>query len=141
MAQTLKIGEVARRTGVSVETVRYYEREGILDPPARRPSGYRAYPEEAVRRIRFVKRSQHLGFSLKAIAELLALRHDPKGRACQVKRTSAALVAEIDGRIATLTRMRDALVAPERGCSGRGPATRCSILDALDALDDGETES
>ena len=138
MAQTLKIGEVARRTGVSVETVRYYEREGILEPPARRPSGYRAYPEEAVRRVRFVKRAQQLGFSLRAIAELLAQRHDPKGRACRVKRTSAALVAEIDERIATLTRMRDALAALERGCSGRGPASRCSILDALD---DGERES
>lgn len=138
MAQTLKIGEVARRTGVSVETVRYYEREGILEPPARRPSGYRAYPEEAVRRVRFVKRAQQLGFSLKAIAELLALRHDPKGRACQVKRSAAALVAEIDERIATLARMRDALAALEQACDGRGSASRCSILDALD---DGERES
>lgn len=132
MAQTLKIGEVARRTGVSVETVRYYEREGILEPPARRPSGYRAYPEGAVRRVRFVKRAQHLGFSLKAIAELLALRHNRKGRACQVKRTAAALVVDIDERIAMLTRMRDALGTLERDCDGRGPASRCSILGALD---------
>lgn len=132
MAETLRVGEVARRTGVSVETVRYYEREGILEPPARRSSGYRAYPAEAVRRVRFVKRAQQLGFSLKAISELLALRHDPKGRACQVKRTAAELVADIDERIATLTRMREALSALERGCSGRGPASRCSILDAMD---------
>lgn len=132
MAQALKIGEVARRTGVSVETVRYYEREGILAPPARRPSGYRAYPEEAVRRVRFAKRAQQLGFSLKAIDELLALRHDPKGRACRVKRSAAALVAEIDERIATLARMRDALAALEEACDGRGSASRCSILDALD---------
>jgi len=138
MAQTLKIGEVARRTGVSVETVRYYEREGILPAPARRPSGYRAYPEEAVRRIRFVKRAQQSGFSLKAIGELLALRHDPKGRARQVKRSAAALVAEIDERIATLARMRDALAALEQTCDGRGSASRCSILDALD---DAEPES
>ncbi len=137
MAETLRIGEVARRTGVSVETVRYYEREGILEPPARRPSGYRTYPEEAVRRIRFVKRAQQLGFSLKAIAELLALRHDPKGRACEVKRTAGALVAEIDDRIATLARIRDALATLEQGCDGRGPAARCTILDALD---DGEVQ-
>lgn len=132
MPQTLRIGEVARRTGVSVETVRYYEREGILEPPARRPSGYRAYPEDAVRRVRFVKRAQQLGFSLKAIGELLALRHDPNGRACEVKRSAAALVAEINERIVTLARMRDALSALEQACDGRGSASRCSILDALD---------
>ena len=79
-----------------------------------------------------MKRAQQLGFSLKAIADLLALRHDPKGRACQVQRSAAALVAEIDERIATLARMRDALSALERGCDGRGSASRCSILDALD---------
>lgn len=132
MAQTLKIGEVARRTRVSVETVRYYERAGILEPPARRPSGYRAYPEETVRRVRFVKRAQQLGFSLKAIAELLRLRHDPRGRACQVKRAAASLIADIDERVTTLTRMREALAGLEQQRNGRGPASRCSILDALD---------
>lgn len=132
MAGRLRIGEVARRTGVSVETVRYYEREGILEPPARSPSGYRAYPEEAVRRIRFVKRAQGLGFSLKGISELLALRHDPKGRACEVKRAAASLIGEIEERMATLTRMRDALQALERGCDGRGLVASCSILDALE---------
>lgn len=136
MAETLRIGEVARRGGVSVEAVRYYEREGILEPPARRASGYRAYPEEAVRRVRFVKRAQRLGFSLKAISELLALRHDPEARACEVKRTAATLVADIDERIDSLARMRDALAALEQGCSGRGPAARCSILDALDEDDE-----
>ena len=133
----LRIGEVARRTGVSVETVRYYKRSGILEAPARRPSGYRAYPEEAVRRIRFVKRAQQLGFTLSGIAGLLAIRHDPDGQACQVKRTAAALADDIGGRIAALEKMRASLRALEQGCDGSGSATGCSILEALDEPEAG----
>ena len=84
MAHSLKIRGPARRTSVSVGTVRDYEREGILEPPTRRPSGGRAYPEEAVRSVRSVKPAQQLGFSVNAIAGLLARRHDPKGRASEV---------------------------------------------------------
>ncbi|MFQ5514866.1 MAG: heavy metal-responsive transcriptional regulator [Myxococcota bacterium] len=135
--ERLRIGEVARRTGVSVETVRYYEREGLLDPPARRPSGYRIYTQEAVRRIRFVKRAQQLGFPLRGIRELLALRRNPEGRAGDVKSAAALLVTEIEGRIRKLTRMRDSVQALERSCDGSGPVTGCSILEALDGEESG----
>jgi MerR family transcriptional regulator, copper efflux regulator len=71
---TLTIGQVAKEAGVGVETLRYYEREGLVKEPPRRDSGYRQYPEDVVKRIHFIKRAQELGFSLKEIAELLALR-------------------------------------------------------------------
>ena len=74
----LKIGQIAKGAGVSVETVRFYEREGLLEQPARRPSGYREYSEEVVRKIRFIKRAQTLGFTLKGISRVLALKLDPR---------------------------------------------------------------
>jgi len=72
--EIFSIGHVARRAGAGVETVRFSEREGLLEEPARRASGYRQYAQDAVTRIRFIKRTQQLGFSLKEIAELLTLR-------------------------------------------------------------------
>ncbi len=128
----LRIGRVAKLTGVTVETVRFYEREGLLEQPPRRPSGYREYPEEVVRQIRFIKRAQQLGFTLKGIAELLALKHDPSRSACEVKQGAERLIAEITGRISTLNRMRDALSELTRACAGEGTTSECSILDALD---------
>lgn len=128
----LRIGEVAKRTGVSVETVRFYEREGLLAKPARLPSGYREYPEEVLYRIRFIKRAKKLGFSLKGIAELLALRHDPSRSACEVREAAERLIAEIEERISTLELMRSSLVELTRACTGAGTTRECSILDALD---------
>jgi DNA-binding transcriptional MerR regulator len=79
----LTIGQVSRLAGVNRETLRYYGREGIIDPPARRDSGYRIYPSDTVKRIRFIKRAQTLGFSLKEIMEMLALRKDAQGATCR----------------------------------------------------------
>ena len=81
---TLSIGQVARRAGVGVETVRFYEREGLLEEPPRRASGYRQYSEQVVKRIHFIKRAQKLGFSLKEIAELLLLRVDAQEKDLRV---------------------------------------------------------
>jgi DNA-binding transcriptional MerR regulator len=82
----LSIGQVARRAGVGVETIRFYEREGLLEEPPRRASGYRQYSEQVVKRIHFIKRAQKLGFPLKEITELLMLRVD--GQTRLVKRSS-----------------------------------------------------
>ena len=128
----MKIGQVAKRAGVSVETIRFYEREGLLEQPARRPSGYREYSEEVIRKIRFIKRAKTLGFTLKGIAGLLALKHDPGRKACEVKRTAEDLASEITERISTLERMRETLEELARACSGEGGTNECSILDALD---------
>src|SRR5262245_11414989 len=95
----LTIGEVARRAGVGVETVRFYEREGRLDEPARRASGYRQYGEDAVARLRFIRRAKELGFSLKEIAELLALRADPATTRADVRRRAETKVADIEAKV------------------------------------------
>jgi MerR family transcriptional regulator, copper efflux regulator len=128
----LTIGQLARRAGVGVETVRFYERQGLLDEPARRESGYRQYPEEAVRRLRFIKRAKGLGFTLKEIAELLALRHDPDGDTADVKRRAETKIADIDARIHDLQRTRAALLKLVHACPGEGPLGDCPILEALE---------
>src|SRR5207237_9845446 len=92
--EILSIGQVARRAGVGVETVRFYERQGLLEEPPRRASGYRQYSEEVVSRLRFIKRAQQLGFSLKEISELLLLRVDAQASCEEVKgRTDAEIAA------------------------------------------------
>ena len=128
----LTIGQVARQAGVGIETVRFYERQGLLEEPSRRESGYRQYPEDVVARLRFIKRAKELGFSLKEVKELLALRVDPTVTCAEVKRQAEAKLADIEGKIASLLRMKKALVRLAAVCRGQGPTSECPILDALD---------
>ncbi|GHO94258.1 mercuric resistance operon regulatory protein [Reticulibacter mediterranei] len=129
--ETLSIGQVARRAGVGVETVRFYEREGLLEAPPRRASGYRQYSEEVVKRIRFIQRAKLLGFSLKEILELLTLRVDRQTSCEQVKERTAAKLAEVEQKIAELQHMRQALLQVAAFCEEEGPKSRCPLLDAL----------
>jgi Cu(I)-responsive transcriptional regulator len=124
---------VARLTGVGVETVRFYEREGLLDRPTRRESGYRQYTADAVTRLRFIKRAKELGFQLKEIKELIALRIDPDTDRADVRRRAEAKMADMEARIQSLQRMRDALLTLTAACDGDGPAMGCPILAALGA--------
>jgi MerR family copper efflux transcriptional regulator len=94
--QALTIGQVARDAGVGVETVRFYEREGLLEQPARRASGYRIYELDAVDRLRFIKQAQRLGFTLREIKELFALKLDPAATRSQVRERAEAKIA-VDG--------------------------------------------
>src|SRR5947208_17062014 len=136
--EILTIGQVARQAGVGVETVRFYEREGLLEEPARRESGYRQYEEGAVFRLRFIRRAKELGFTLREIAELLALRDDPDASRADVRQRAEAKVADIEARIRDLQRMRDALSRLTAACHGEGPATDgCPILEALSGTDEG----
>ena len=128
----LSIGQVARRAGVGVETVRYYEREGLLEEPPRRASGYRQYSEHVVKRLHFIKRAQKLGFSLKEITELLLLRVDAQTACEEVRQRAEAKIAEVDQKLIELQRMRQALIQVASLCTGRGPGSPCPILDALD---------
>lgn len=130
--QSLTIGEVAKGADVGVETVRFYEREGLISPPPRRRSGYRQYPPETVRRVRFIRRAKALGFTLKEIAELLAMRVDANTSCAQVRVLARAKISDIDERLAALQRVRDALERLARRCRGSGPTSECPILDALD---------
>lgn len=130
--EIFSIGQVARRAGVGVETVRFYEREGLLEEPARKASGYRQYAEEAIKQIRFIKRAQQPGFSLKEIAELLTLRVDGQTECSQVKERAAAKLAEVEQKMIALQRMRQALLQVASLCDREGPKSRCPMLDALE---------
>ncbi len=132
---TLTIGQVAKEAGVGVETLRYYEREGLVKEPPRRVSGYRQYPEDVVKRIHFIKRAQELGFSLKEIAELLALRVDPQTPSVEVKRRAEAKLADIERKVEELLRMKRALEQITQLCTGQGPISECPILDVLERED------
>ena len=115
----LRSGEVAQRAGVNVESLRFYEREGLLPEPPRRESGYREYPAETVGLIRFIKRAQELGFSLGEVQELLAGRNTPRAKSAAVRRMLAAKVVEIDGKIHHLQAMRQVLDGMLGACDGR----------------------
>lgn len=128
----LTIGEVAKAAEVGVETIRFYEREGLIAPPPRRRSGYRQYPEDTVRRVRFIRHAKELGFTLREIAELLSMRVDDRMSCVEVRTLARAKIADVDERITALQRMRDALDRLARRCRGEGPTSECPILDALD---------
>ena len=120
---------------MGVETIRFYEREGLIGTPPRRPSGYRQYPPDIVRRIRFIQRAKELGFSLREIADLLSLRVR-RGRTCEdVRARARAKIDDIDNRIAALRGMRAALLRLSEACVGRGAVSECPILEALDPED------
>ena len=131
----LTIGDVARQAGVGVETVRFYERQGLLDEPERRASGYRQYDDEAVAVLRFIRRAKELGFTLKEIKGLLVLRLDASAARAEVRQQARTKVADIEARIADLQRMRDVLLKLIKKCHGDGAATGCPILEALQGDD------
>ena len=124
-------GQLAKRANVNVETIRYYERRGIIPEPPRRESGYRQYPDDAVARIQFVKRAQELGFTLKEIQELLNLRVDPETPCAVVKNRADLKIMDIEEKLRSLKRIKKALNQLAASCSGRGPVGDCPILQAL----------
>ena len=128
----MTIGQLASEAGVNVETVRFYERKGLIDQPARPLEGFRRYDPQITRRIRFIREAQELGFSLVEIRQLLALRVDPRTSCLEVKDAAEAKIGSIDEKIAALETMRKALLEITSTCSGEGPTTECPILDALD---------
>jgi MerR family copper efflux transcriptional regulator len=132
---SLTIGGLARRAGVGVETVRFYERRGLVRRPARPRAGYRSYPEEAVGRIRFIRNAQALGFTLQEVKELLALRVTAGTSCAAVRSRAAAKRADVKRRLADLERIGTALEKLIAICPGRGAVAGCTILEALDSTD------
>ena len=130
--QSLTIGKVAKQASVGIETIRFYEREGLIAEPPRRESGYRQYPPETVDRVRFIKRAKDLGFSLREIRDLLALRIAPGTTCRQIKKRAQAKIVDIEEKIRTLERMKRALAKLTLACSGRGSIKDCPILEALE---------
>ncbi|MBA2542363.1 MAG: MerR family transcriptional regulator [Deltaproteobacteria bacterium] len=134
----LRIGDVASRAGVNPQTLRYYERRGILGSPKRSPAGYREYPIDTVRLIRFIKRAQELGFTLTEIEELITLRQATSRQRSKVRELAAAKMRDIDEKLARLQAMRSALSTLVEGCACGAQAVTCPILEALDDVSDAE---
>lgn len=127
----MKIGEAAREAGVNLDTLRYYERRGLLPEPPRRPSGYRVFDDGTVRRVRFIKRAQELGFTLNEIRDLMELRLAPEASCRDVRDKAAGKIESIDAKIQQLRSMREALEGLTAACSGRGSVEECPILASL----------
>jgi MerR family mercuric resistance operon transcriptional regulator len=125
----LTIGTLAKRGGVNVETIRYYQRRGLLREPSKPTEGFRRYPLESVKRVRFIKRAQRLGFTLEEILGLLAL---DERRACLETRGIAAHKLElIERKIADLSKMRKSLARLVRSCDASAAGAPCPIIHLL----------
>jgi DNA-binding transcriptional MerR regulator len=127
--ESIGIGALAKRARVRVDTVRYYERSGLLAPRSRLASGYRRYTKVELAQLRFIRRAKALGFTLREVRELLALSN---GRdVARVKRAAQQKLTEVEERIAALERVRGGLATLIVACPGHGRAAHCPILQAL----------
>lgn len=132
MPDYLTAGRVAKAGGVSIQTVRYYERRRLLACDRRTESGYRLYTPEAVRVIRFIKNAQELGFTLDEIAKLLRLRVGRKTQCGAVRRQAEARLEVVHGKIAGLRAMERVLERLVRTCAAKATTASCPILDSLE---------
>ena len=126
------IGWLAKEAGVNVQTILYYERRGLLPAPSRSASGYRLFDDETVQRIRFIKRAQELGFSLKQIAALLALQEEKDASCAEVSSMAVGHLEDIEQKIRDLKRMQKALIPLVNDCPGKGSLKACPIMDSLE---------
>jgi MerR family mercuric resistance operon transcriptional regulator len=129
---TFKIGEVARRADVNKETVRYYEKRELIPEPDRRRSGYRIFTQRHIDQIKFIKRSQELGFTLSEIKELLELRMDEETTCSEIKNEAQEKYQDVVEKIEDLQRIKGILLELIDSCAGEGPKGDCPILGALE---------
>ena len=138
----LKIGDVARQAELSIDAVRFYEREGLLGRVKRSSAGQRQYDDETVRRLAFVRRATALGFSLAEVKSLLTLRVSARMPCDRVRERALTKLADIDRRIAELQQMRGALARLAAGCEDGAAAGTCPFLDELSRpLDVGSSDA
>ncbi len=130
----MRIGAAAEQAGVNVQTLRYYERRGLLPRPPRRTSGYREFHNDAVRMVRFVKRAQDLGFTLDEVEELLRLRHDKRRDRVRIRAVAEKRVRQIERKVAELQAMKKAL-SHLLHCCEEGSTLECPIIEALDGAE------
>ena len=131
-SETLTTSEVAEQADVNVQTVRYYERRGLIPEPPRTSAGYRQYSPDHVARIRFIKRAQELGFTLEEANDLLQLRATPDADRADVRSVAQDKIDEVEAKIRDLQRIRDTLGKLVAACEGHGSTSECPILDALE---------
>ena len=124
----MRIGHLAGKAGVAVDTVRYYERQGLLPEPARRPSGYRDYGDDELQQLRFVRRCKALGFTLEETRELLRLNADPNADRAEVRALTERRLADVNEKLRELQLLRDSLTELADSCSGHGTLEACPII-------------
>ena len=129
---SLTIGEVAKQTGIGVETVRFYEKSGLIDEPPRTEAGYRQYPEDTASRVRFIRHAKELGFTLTEIKELLNLRLDPTTTCEDVRQVAEEKLRNVRAKIQSLQGIEMALGDLIGACAVGGPDGECPILEALE---------
>lgn len=134
----MRIGELSKQTGFQVETLRFYEKQGLLNPVSRTESGYREYDRGSLKQLQFIKQAKSVGFSLNEISELLTLRVERDQHSCgDVKGIAERKISQIDNKIKELSNMRKALYKiTDACCGGLEPATSCTILNALESETD-----
>lgn len=132
MTEKMTIGSLAKRSGVNVQTVRYYERRRLLSPDSRRESGYRLYGDEALKKIRFIKNAQALGFTLVEISKLLQLRVSHRAHCRDVKSRALAKLKDVQAKIASLKALERTLLGLIRACQSRATTDQCPILKSLE---------
>jgi MerR family transcriptional regulator, copper efflux regulator len=132
MTKLMGIGEVAKRSNVGIETVRFYEREGLLAEPERRPSGYRQYDDSVVSRLQFIRRTKELGFTLAEIRDLLGLWFDQNSQCQHVRKRAEQKITGIDSKIASLKDMKRSLEKLIRICRQRNSKRACPLLEGIE---------
>lgn len=132
---SLTIGQVAKRTGASIDTIRFYERKNLIAPAFRKESGYRQFHPQTIDKITFIQHAKGLGFTLKEIEELLLMRQNPNAMALEVKQKAQEKIANIDAKIERLTHIREELTVLTNLCNGEGPASLCCILQAMESVE------
>lgn len=129
--QVLTRGKLARRGGVNIATIRYYEKRGLLPETTRSRAGYRLYTEDTLRRLHFIRQAQALGFSLDEAGELLSLRMQPGTTCADIRQRARRKIATVEDKIRDLQRIRRALTRLAAACQGSGPPSECPILESL----------
>lgn len=127
----LTVSKLAQAAGVGVETIRFYQKRGLVAEPQRRGSGYRVYDEDAVNRIRFIKNAQSLGFTLNEISELLRLEQDTRSQCADLQERADDKIMLIENKIAELNRMRDELLRLSNSCVSNRPLSDCRLMSCL----------
>ncbi len=137
----MTIGKAAQKAGVGVETIRFYERKGLVERPGKPAvGGFRVYPTETIGRIRFIRQAQEIGFSLREIKEILSLRADPNADCSHVRERAAAKLDEVNRKIDRLALIRGALEELVAACPGSGALRTCSILEVLTETQKGSNQ-
>lgn len=135
--KTLTTGQLAKETGVNIETIRYYERRGLIPEPPRRVSGYREFTPKYIERIRFIKRAQALGFTLREISELLAVA-DGNPVCKDIRKFAEDKIKDIDTRVHDLQKIRMALNDLIKRCLGKKKISECPIIESLSQKENGK---